>query len=367
MEDGEVFEEAEVADLDDLELLRLTRSDLEKWVNEPFFEKLAVGLLVRVNLGISSAADTTFQSRQRVIYRIARVISVNSGEIYEINNVRTDRYLMLDLGRKEKPFEIKYVSNKGFTQEELNFWNSILAEEGKSLISKEYVEQHKDYKSIADEFTYDEDAISEMVKRKEELAKRPKSIAVRKSDLLMAKEAAKDSNDMDAFQKITGQLAELDRIEYQLKSRALLKTSNSGVVDINEKNRRRNFEMSLAFAEKQRMERRRQSGDGEADPFSRRPTRPTFNFSAKNPEIEVTHQVSPAPSPSERPDVWKQTLDYSDQTESTHDFDFEIEPIVPAATGPAVTTTPASTVTTNGSSSSSETRMSLSQYLSAQR
>ena len=106
------------APIESLERIRLTRTKIERWLNEPFFETVLPGCFVRVGIG---------QHEQCPIYRVAEVTGVKEGfRLYTIEKKQTTKRLELRIGASKRYFEISYISNTDFDISELNKYQRIL-------------------------------------------------------------------------------------------------------------------------------------------------------------------------------------------------------------------------------------------------
>ena len=80
-----------IAPVAQLERIRLKRDLLEKWVNEPFFERVLPGCFVRIGIGNKDG---------RPIYRVAEIVQVKDNyRPYTINKKLTQKRIELQLGK----------------------------------------------------------------------------------------------------------------------------------------------------------------------------------------------------------------------------------------------------------------------------
>mmetsp|Transcript_3533 Transcript_3533/g.10412 ORF Transcript_3533/g.10412 Transcript_3533/m.10412 type:complete len:247 (-) Transcript_3533:1347-2087(-) len=85
--------------------LRLPRSLLEKWVEEPFFEKAVVGCFVR--LGVGMAPGTSEPQ-----YKVCEIASVGKYKhAYSFGEFETTKALMLRIGRNQRLWRMNVISN----------------------------------------------------------------------------------------------------------------------------------------------------------------------------------------------------------------------------------------------------------------
>lgn len=70
----------------DLNLIRLSRHKLERFVHMPFFDRIAKGCFVKVGIG---------QHNNASVYRVAEVIGVyETAKIYNLGNTKTNKVRM---------------------------------------------------------------------------------------------------------------------------------------------------------------------------------------------------------------------------------------------------------------------------------
>lgn len=71
----------------ELNLIRLSRHKLERFVHMPFFDRIAKGCFVRVGIG---------QYNNAAVYRVAEVIGVHeTPKIYNLGNTKTNKVMYL--------------------------------------------------------------------------------------------------------------------------------------------------------------------------------------------------------------------------------------------------------------------------------
>lgn len=110
--------------------LRLPRSLLEKWVEEPFFEKAVVGCFVRLGVGKAPGA------RGEPQYKVCEIISVDEYKhAYPFGEFETRKALMLRIGRNQRLWRMSVISNHRFTDAELQEWQSIMRTERQKIPS----------------------------------------------------------------------------------------------------------------------------------------------------------------------------------------------------------------------------------------
>ena len=112
-------EEDKAATLEEVNKARLSRELLVRWMNEPFFEKLAAQCFVRVGIGQDRS--------KRQVYRMARVEGVVPRKAYTIPNGKAPAtakkaLLLSGGGAKPKAFPMSQISNHRITQSEYDLW-----------------------------------------------------------------------------------------------------------------------------------------------------------------------------------------------------------------------------------------------------
>mmetsp|Transcript_3528 Transcript_3528/g.10395 ORF Transcript_3528/g.10395 Transcript_3528/m.10395 type:complete len:473 (-) Transcript_3528:195-1613(-) len=109
--------------------LRLPRSLLEKWVEEPFFEKAVVGCFVR--LGVGMAPGTSEPQ-----YKVCEIASVGKYKhAYSFGEFETTKALMLRIGRNQRLWRMNVISN--------HRWLSLMRSERLPIPSALEIDQRK--------------------------------------------------------------------------------------------------------------------------------------------------------------------------------------------------------------------------------
>lgn len=103
----------------DLEKIRVSRSDLEKWYGELHFEDTVIGTFVRINIGEFGDKNG---SNQYKIYEIIGTKDVSPA--YVFGSKMADKELLVKYGRSKKSFKMIVVSNSKFTPTEFSQWRT---------------------------------------------------------------------------------------------------------------------------------------------------------------------------------------------------------------------------------------------------
>eukprot|EP00301_Raphidiophrys_heterophryoidea_P017997 c2982_g1_i1.p1 GENE.c2982_g1_i1~~c2982_g1_i1.p1 ORF type:complete len:515 (-),score=131.20 c2982_g1_i1:178-1686(-) len=257
--------------LEDLLQIQVKREDLEKWVNEIFFNKVVIGLFVRILLG----PDKTNRKNR---YKIAEIIDVKDGEVYELRpGTLTSKWIQVELFDDRPLFEMKFVSNKPFLEEEYDSWLKALQVSHTTPPAKSYCTTRKGFREEANNFVYTEDAINKVVEYKQRLNRNRPLTAQEKVKLLELKATAEDAGDLDAVRKLTDELRAHERLEKEFKKSNSMDRS---IAKINEKNKKLNQQMLLKSAAKASEMLAKAQGGDKLDPFSRRRTCPSYEVPA---------------------------------------------------------------------------------------
>eukprot|EP00299_Pterocystis_sp_00344_P011797 c5566_g1_i1.p1 GENE.c5566_g1_i1~~c5566_g1_i1.p1 ORF type:complete len:385 (-),score=109.44 c5566_g1_i1:51-1205(-) len=259
------LEPHETPTLEDILTLQLKRTDLEKWVNEAFFETVK-GLFVRLSLGPDKAGN--------IIYRIVEIADIKPGQVYEFGTATTNKYLEIQFADDKKLCEMKFISNKQFSQEEFNHWMTQLAAKHIPPPSKSYITSRKNFRNEIANFVYDEEAVNKMLKEKIALQTHSRSLLDRRLDVFGRFEEARDKGNEDEFIRLRDELKMIDE-------------------DLAQQARRENIDDVIVSRPTSTPSRHRSSMGNPSsssntvkkeidfDPFARRPTRPKLVIPTK--------------------------------------------------------------------------------------
>ena len=222
------------APVKELERIRLTRTKLEKWLNEPFFEGVVVGCFVRVGIGMVEGRPT---------YRVAEIKGVKDGcREYSVEKkltqkvrhppIRTGRArggacdtaptapalcrrlpscrrlppacprlpptdtpwvlarslsrgqrLILMIGNSQRDFQISYVSNSDFDHDELAKYDRILRSLNLQSKSFSYIEEKVRELLTAKNYTYSDVEVEQKIKKERANLKMKGNLALRRMQL----------------------------------------------------------------------------------------------------------------------------------------------------------------------------------------
>lgn len=118
--------------------LRLPRSLLEKWVEEPFFERAVVGCFVRLGVGKAPGVSSEAQ------YKVCEIVSVGKYKHpYTFGEFETTKALMLKIGRNERLWRMNVISNHRFADSELEEWLNLMRTERQRIPSASEIDERK--------------------------------------------------------------------------------------------------------------------------------------------------------------------------------------------------------------------------------
>uniref|UniRef100_A0A914C107 Plus3 domain-containing protein n=1 Tax=Acrobeloides nanus TaxID=290746 RepID=A0A914C107_9BILA len=167
----------EINSVNELKRIRLSRFKLSQWCHTPFFNKLAVGCFVRVQIGNDPA-------KQAPIYRVAQVKEVvETAKVYPLEKTRTNKGLRLQHGADSKVFRMMFVSNSEFTDGEFLKWVENMKKSGNALPTIDAIERKEEEIKKAITYKMTEQDIDYMVKEKARFKSDPVNSALQKSEL----------------------------------------------------------------------------------------------------------------------------------------------------------------------------------------
>ncbi|KAF5288052.1 hypothetical protein FQR65_LT12102 [Abscondita terminalis] len=336
-DDDDVAKPAYVPSRTDLNLIRLSRHKLERFVHLPFFERIARGCFIKVGIG---------QNNSQPVYRVAEVTGVyETAKIYQLGNTRTNKvsicvfivcwlkFLIQGLrvrhGLQERVFRLEFVSNQEFSEIEYQKWIEATTAAALTMPTQERVKEKQSDIKEALNYEFNEQDIERIVREKERFKTNPYNYAMKKTQLMKERDAAVARGDDDTSREISQKLQELEERASELDK---LRTSSiSSISYINDRNRKRNVEE----AERAIMEEyKANKGKKISDPFTRRSTKPRMTFKVSQEEKE-NPVASPQPmevpvEKLETPIVAAPPVQVSQEDLfSAHDFDIKIDLEVP--------------------------------------
>ncbi|KAI8801331.1 hypothetical protein BJ742DRAFT_837659 [Cladochytrium replicatum] len=221
---GEITEKSDIPEeiltKADLDSVRVSRTDLENWINARFKREQPKGAVdptqdewygvdsivkdcyVRVGLGLDE--------KKEKIYRVAKIVELVGCHPYEFGKTVSNKRLLVSHGKATKAFRMDYISNDRFSESEVMRYIKVAGTEGEKLPSrKDVTRKAEELKKIRNHvFTPDE--LDMMVRIKKDIKKVPVNIAAEKLRLQTERDKALHRNDQEEANRITERLKELD-------------------------------------------------------------------------------------------------------------------------------------------------------------
>jgi hypothetical protein len=264
--------EQEVVTLEELNSIRISRDELEKWVYTSLFNKTVIGGYARLGIG--------FDSNKNYIYRITKILDVvDYHRVYKINKTNIKKALILEHGKAKKRFGMDIISNGPFTEQEYNRYLAVMKNEQQQLPTKEFIKEKQQQIKEAREHKLTGEEISEMVEEKRQLSNVPLNFAREKATLILEKEKAEELGDEKEVELINNKIDKLISLKDE-KSRIIDDKLNDWT-KLNERNRRMNI-IENRKAEIQAAQERKKLGRDDFDPFARRKCMPTHVVAYKD-------------------------------------------------------------------------------------
>lgn len=189
---NQVFMEA---DLDDFRLVTIPRRRLERWCDEPYFEKAVMGFYVRLAIGRD-------QRTQKPCYRLCKIVGIRAGTQYQFPQtgsthekpVSTNKWLLLKFGESTKLFKMYAISDSKPTGEDVTLClNQMKNRRGGAndiLSKKEAKRMRKMQDELVTNYVYTAEDIEKVISEKKNLSKTISNIAAEKTKAAIAVKAA---------------------------------------------------------------------------------------------------------------------------------------------------------------------------------
>ncbi|KAJ1975707.1 RNA polymerase-associated protein rtf1 [Dimargaris verticillata] len=215
------------ATLVQLNKIRVTRNQLEKWIHSPFFAQTVAGCYVRVGLG--------YNNDRTQVYRIAEVVDVvEVPRTYLVNNSLTDKRLVLRHGRAKREFRMDIISNKPFTEREHERLVHALRTDRMPLVSTRHIEQKEQDLKAAHSYVLTNKEVEEIIERRKKFSNQPSNYVNQKAELLRQLDTAKQVDDLA---EITRLETEIERISKLLSGTSYTNEKLVALAEINRRNR----------------------------------------------------------------------------------------------------------------------------------
>lgn len=272
-EDRHIIQDNFQMTLADLRSIQLKRDKIVKWVYTPFFKETAIGLFVKISVG--NHIQTSLP-----MYKVAQIIDITkSSRIYAISDGenKTDKQCVVRIGRVERTYQMSFVSNRPFDEEDFIRWRDQVQQDGQESPSRDYFNKKKRdlHKAINHDYTNED--IAYIVRERCKFKDNPYNFALKKTELMGEKQDAEASNDYERASQIQQAIDELET-----RARELEKTRSSSTFSaisfVNERNRYKNI------VESERVLKESKSVKTE-DPFTRRKCTPTIVHNKNNGDV----------------------------------------------------------------------------------
>ncbi|KER23421.1 hypothetical protein T265_08694 [Opisthorchis viverrini] len=257
-------EESLVSSVEQLSRIRLSRFKLEKWVHMPFFDSLVKGCFVRINIGLNQGV---------AVYRCAEIVDIiETPKIYDLGETRTNKGMVVRVGKDQGTFRLAFVSNSDFLPAEFESWLRRISDANMKPPTLAFVsEKAAQIQDAINKPIKDEHLVEQIIQSKKRFQRAPTNFALRKAELLKQREQAEVEGDTLAIQRID---AELEDIETQAERIDRRRTMGfKSITSINQRNRI----LSVQQAEEAiRRESREAQKSKEEDPFTRVHSQPVI-------------------------------------------------------------------------------------------
>ncbi|KAK9809057.1 hypothetical protein WJX72_008658 [[Myrmecia] bisecta] len=276
-------EEFEEATFDEVRTIQVKRYKLEKWVNEPYFERTMPGCMVRVAVPVSGAHGQS----SYVLAEVREVVHREPGQYRDLGRAavspypfgeggaRTHKWLVVRRGYNERTMPMSLVSNSNVMEEEFEQWCKQCMREKRRQLTRIDVDKVKQALKTAESYVYTAEDVARMLNEKRAKGAGPRNVAAEKANLQRLRDYAQENNNEEELERIEQQLAELEvRIGEERNA-----SRRGGMSDVNKRNARVNFQNALNNISA-RAETEKVSASG-IDLFSRRKTRSSIYWRTK--------------------------------------------------------------------------------------
>lgn len=318
---------------DELNKIRLSRHKVERFVALPHFGRVVTGCFVRISIG---------NKNNQPVYRVAEVAGVvETAKVYMLGKGRTNKGLKLRIGNSEKVFRLEFVSNQDFSDSEFGKWQEVCSQQGCVPPTLDFAERKVAEIKEAIVYEFKDEDVHRIIEEKNRFRKYPTNYAMKKTTLMKERDAALLRGEDERAAEINVQIEELDDRANELDKR---RSSTISLISyINDRNRKRNVQE----AEKAIMEEvRATKGVRADDPFTRRCTKPTMTFKARDPVAEAAADAAAAAAAAEataiyngrRPGAGKAAEECAraaaaaaaeNNLYSLHDFEIDLNVVLP--------------------------------------
>lgn len=274
-DDQQVVQDNFYMTLADLKSIQLRREKIEEWVYTPFFRDTAIGLFVKISVGNHPVTKMH-------MYKVAQIVDITKGHRpYPLNmgKNKTDKHCVVRIGRVERSYQMSFVSNRVFDEEDYNKWiHDQIEIDGQEMPSREYFNKKKKDFNNAINYEFNDKDIAFQVAERSRFNDNPYNFALKKTELMAEKADAEAAYDFEKAREIQ---IKIDDLEEKARELERLRSSDkfSGISIVNERNRVKNI------VESERVLKESKNVKTE-DPFTRRKCTPTIVSNKNNSGLQ---------------------------------------------------------------------------------
>jgi RNA polymerase-associated protein RTF1 len=246
------------------------------------------------------------RDKQTFTYRVCQVKKVvPSAKPYTFLNRTVQESLLVAHGNSEKVFEMGICSDKPITEEEFNWWKSIMKKKNSVLPSTRAVERKLNRLVDMQRRTLTSEEIDLIIKRRQTLSSGAlgANTVIEKSVLQQKRQVALEAGDFAAVDEIDNQIASLDRILNRTSKRAEI----DRLAKVNERNRRANMDdIRKAEVVAQEARRKAELAKDTSNPFARLRTSAKIFYESRTDsptQIQVEAAAAAAAAEDEKASV----------------------------------------------------------------
>ncbi|CAH8485801.1 unnamed protein product [Schistosoma turkestanicum] len=257
-------EEELVSSVEHLSRIRLSRFKMEKWVHMPFFDNLIKGCFVRINIGLHQGVP---------IYRCAEIVDVvETPKIYDLGDTRTNKGIVVRVGKDQSTFRLAFISNSEFQQDEFDSWMRRIHLANMKPPTLNFVrDKAAEITEAINRPIRDERVVEQIIQSKRRFQKAPTNFALRKAELIKQREQAEADGDTELLKHLDSEIEEIESQAERIERRRTL--GFKSITSINQRNRA----LSVQQAEEAiRKESEEALNSKEEDPFTRVHSQPVI-------------------------------------------------------------------------------------------
>ena len=266
----------------DLEKIRVSRSDLEKWYDELHFEDTILGTFVRINIGEFGDKNG---SNQYKIYEIIGTKTVSPS--YLFGNKMADKEIVVKYGRSKKNFKMIVVSNSKFTPTEFSQWRTDCEKHNEPIPTNDVIEAIEAKLKKTRNYSYTPNEINKIIEQNinQLIEKGVSNMNVTyirtqlETQFKLAKRVQQENPSEEALEIYNRLKLNLDKLNEIQRKKVEEKSGSNPVQNINDRARKLQIEEDRRRSE---MIKHRSKVTTEFDPFSTLQCRPQILWNTNN-------------------------------------------------------------------------------------